>query len=761
MTEVETAAGAGVGAGSTPTLAEAKLASPALPRAVLDRPRIARALDGGPGCAVALVVAPAGYGKTIAVRAWCASRAAPLAWVTLDAGDNDPTRLWTYVATSVDRVREGLGRGALHRLRTPGSALEASIDELMNGIAAFGDELVIVLDELETVSDAHCLASIDHAIQRLPANLRLVLVARTDPALRIARLRLGGALAELRARDLAFTAPEVRSFVDDRTDLGLGDAELEMLRERTEGWPAALELAALWLHDQSDPGQSVREFRGDHRFLAEFLSREVLDALDEDVRAFLFGASVLGRFTATLCDAVLGRSESAAMLARVERAHLFVDRLERDGWYRMHPLFAEYAAVRLAEEAGPQAAAEIHRLAAGWFVSEGHPIDAAGHAAAAGDLDLVARLLVDHHLHLIRTGNAGTLLRWVETLGEEQLLDHPELAAAAATAATMLGKRTIERRRLLAHVDRAAAERPEPPGVYAQAVAAMVRADAVDGYLADALEDGRRAVELSESGADEVLVASLGAHARALYLAGDLEAAWTTALRAVEHPDAERRAPGHAFARSTLALVAADRGHLAAARVHAEKTRAILGGIGSNRSWLGANAVVALGVLRLAEGKPAEAERELASAERFFDDEVATVHHAWLLLLLARARCRRGRLDAAAASLDAAREETAQLVDATVLGALLADVAGELSDALDRAAGGETGASPSNAELAVLRFLATDLTTRQIGAELYLSPNTVRTHARALYRKLGVRTRTDAVARAATLGLLEPPESPG
>lgn len=744
-----------------PLLAEAKLAPPVLRPELIDRPRLNRGLDAGERPALALVVAPAGYGKTIAVRAWSASRDAPLAWVTLDAGDDDPVRLWMYVATAVDRVREGLGRNALRRLRAPGAPLEAAIDDLMDGIATFESELVVVLDELETVTDAACLVSIDHALERLPANLRLVLVARSDPPLRSARLRVQGRLAELRAGDLAFTAREVRAFVGHRTDLELGDEGLEILRERTEGWPAALELTALWLRDQEDPETTVREFRGDHRFVAEFLSHEVLDALDDDVRSFLLRASVLGRFTARLCDTVLDRSDSAALLARLERSNLFVARLEHGGWYRVHPLFAEYAAFRLAEEAEEGAAAAIHERAAEWFVSQALPVDAARHAAAAGDLDLVARLLVDHHLALIRNGGAGTLLRWIEELPEERLLDHPELAASAATAATMLGKRTLERRRFLALADRAAAERPETSDVYARAITAMVRAGAVDGRLEDALENGRLAVELSESGADDVLVASLASHARALYFAGDLDATWATALRAVEHPDAERRAPGHAFARSTLALVAADRGHLASARVHADKARALMGGIGTSRSWLGANALAAVGLLRLAEGEPAAAERDLAAAERFFHDEVATVHHAWLLLLLARARCRRGRLDAAAAALAAARDEIAELLDPTALESLLSEVSGELAGVRGRADGGRLGEQPSEAELAVLRLLASELTTRQIGEKLFLSPNTVRSHTRALYRKLGVNARVDAVARAEALGLLVGADSPG
>ncbi len=165
---------------------------------MVDRPRVRRALDAGRDASLTLVAAPAGYGKTTAVRAWCASLDAALAWVTLDAGDNDPALLWRYVATAVDRVRPGLGRGALRRLGVAGSPIEVAVDELMNGAAAMESELVVVLDDLHAVTSKECLSSIDYALAHLPPNAHVVLVTRVDPALRLARLRAAGALAEVR-----------------------------------------------------------------------------------------------------------------------------------------------------------------------------------------------------------------------------------------------------------------------------------------------------------------------------------------------------------------------------------------------------------------------------------------------------------------------------------------------------------------------------------------------------------------------------------
>jgi LuxR family maltose regulon positive regulatory protein len=280
----------------------------------------------------------------------------------------------------------------------------------------------------------------------------------------------------------------------------------------------------------------------------------------------------------------------------------------------------------------------------------------------------------------------------------------------------------------------------------------------MDGGVGQAVLDGRHAVEFAQSGAEELLGGALAAYARALYFAGDLDDAWSAALRALEHP---KEVPGVAAAHATLALVAVERGRLAAARDHAEKAKALVGGIGSSRSWLGAIASSALGFVLAGEGKLADAERELAYAEHFYRDEVATVHHARILVLLARIRGLRGRLDEGEAALRAAREELEELPDSGRIPALADEVERELEAARGRAGRGDMLEPPTQAELEVLRLLATDLSSRQIGERLFLSPHTIRSHTRAIYRKLGVNAREDAVARATALGLLEQSESSG
>ena len=318
----------------------------------------------------------------------------------------------------------------------------------------------------------------------------------------------------------------------------------------------------------------------------------------------------------------------------------------------------------------------------------------------------------------------------------------------------MPGHGTIEQRRYLQIVDRAQAERPERVTPYVEAFALLVRAIAIDGGVAQAVQNGRRAVELARAASDEILTGALAGYARALYFAGNLDDAWEVALSVVEHPSIERRVPSHALARTTLALVAVERGWLESARGHAEKAKAVVGRIGTSRSWLGANASAALGAVLAGEGKLAEAEHELAYAEHYFRDEVATVPHAWLLILLASVRTQRGRLDQANATLQAARTALEELTDSGRLPSLADAVEHELETATARAGSGEMLEPPSNAELAVLRLLAGELSTREIGERLFVSSNTIRSHTRALYRKLGANSRSEAVARATALGLL-------
>ena len=724
---------------------------------IVERARIQSALDAAGGAALTLLAAPTGYGKTTAVRSWCARGQTPVAWVTLDEGDDDPVRLWTYVATAVDRIRQGLGRPALTRLRVAGVSLEVVVDELMNGIVSYGAPLVVVLDDLQAVSDTDSLASIEYAIERLPANARLIVITRVDPSIRLARLRGRGALAELRAAELAFVPEEARELLVEREGLSLAEADVEALVERTEGWPAGLYLAALWLRGIDDPSSRVREFAGHHRQVADYLGSEVLDALDADVRSFLMRTAVLGRFTAELSDDVLGRSDSASVLAELEHSNLFLVPLDgRGDWFRYHTLFSE----RLQLELGavePGAEIEIHRRASVWFRERGMFVEAAEHAGEGRDYAFVARLLAENHPSMLQTGLSATLLRGLRSLPEDELLRFPILPVAGAVAVGLTGGPALERRRFLSLADRAKQEHPDQVLAYHDAAAEMARAFWIDDDVGEAVGHGRRAAAFAESGGADVYVAAVASLAGALYMAGELEEAGEAALKAIRHLDGGRPNLERLEAWSILALVAVERGHLAAARSHANEARILAREIGVRDSWTGGTAAAAQAAVLAAEGKLPEAEREAEHAVRTRKNPEANVPQAWSLILLATIRARRGRLTQAEGALAEARQMLAEIRDPGRLPALAA----EAEDVLARAqADAETGAlhEPlTPAELDILRLLATDLSQREIGRQLFLSLNTIKTHTRNIYRKLGASSRQDAVARAAASGLLDPP----
>jgi LuxR family maltose regulon positive regulatory protein len=739
-------------------LAEAKLASPTQHGRMIRRPRLERALDADADVRVTLVAAPAGYGKTTAVRAWCARRGGPFAWVTLDAGDNDPAQFWFYVAEAVNRVREGLGRRALQRLRVADAAIEAVIDDLMNGLAVSRLDLILVLDDFQAVTDGSCLQSVDYAISRLPAQSRLVILTRAEPALRLARLRANGRMTEVRARALAFTPAEAHTMMVEHGGLALTPDDVEAVRRHAEGWPAALALATVWLDGVPQPGVAARRFAGDQRFVADYLTEELLASLAPDTRAFVLRAAVLGRLTPELSDVVLGRSDSAAMLADLEQRNMLVRNLEPGRWFAVHPLLSEFAEFELNAEA-PGAARAIHLSAATWLRARGRVTEALGQALAAQAHDLIAEILVEHHLAFLRQGGAGAFLRWARELPDEKLLEYPVVAVGAATAAVIAMRPHADRSRYLGLADRCQTEFPERSTTYVQSAIDMVRAEAISGSVSEAVEAGHRAVAAASHGQDELVVAALAAAARALYFAGDPDGARAYARRALEHPDIARRPPGHASAGAVLALVAIDRRELTAARTHITRVEAIVERSGGGR-WAEAHLAAAAGLLLASEGNLAEAERKLASSERLLRDDIATVPHAWSQVLLAEVRCRRGRTDKAAEALRAAQAGLAEFTDPGIVAPLARRVAEELDTARARAVAGGVTVPPSPAELAVLRMLATDLSAREIGTKLSLSANTINSHTRALYRKLRVGSRAEAVARATELGLLAP-GSPG
>jgi LuxR family transcriptional regulator, maltose regulon positive regulatory protein len=418
---------------------------------LVPRPQLAERLDEGLAHGLMLVCAPAGYGKTVLLADWARRGQQPVAWLSLDVGDNDPARFWRHGVAALGQSRPGLAERVGPLLGPPvPSSYEGLVTALINELAAEpdADQALLVLDDYHLIESDAVHTSLGFLIEHRPPGLNLVLASRSDPPLPLARLRGRDQLAELRAADLRFTADEAAALlrqVAAESGAALPETAVAALATRTEGWAAGLQLAALSLRGQPDAAGFVAAFTGSHRFILDFLAEEVLEQQSDQVRTFLLETSVLERLSGELCDAVTGRPGSQALLEQVERAGLFVVPLDevRD-WWRYHHLFADLLRARLqAEQAGR--AARLHRNAAAWYDDHDMADDAIRHAVAAGEMTWAARLIEGHFDELFYVRGEGvTVQRWLSALPAELVRTRPRLLLAQALLAFHSGRTEAE-----------------------------------------------------------------------------------------------------------------------------------------------------------------------------------------------------------------------------------------------------------------------------------------------------------------------------
>ena len=406
---------------------------------VVSRPRLIGHLDGGLERGLVLVCAPAGYGKTVLLADWLQRGQRPVAWLSLDEGDNDPSRFWRYAVAALDRVRPGTGERVGPLLGPPAPpSFVGLVTALINELAAeSADEAVLVLDDYHVIGSRPVHESLGFLLEHRPPGLRLVLASRADPPLGLARLRAGGQLGELRVAELRFTAEEAAALLRQlvaRADASPpADEDVAALTARTEGWAAGLQLAGLSLRGQPDVAGFVADFTGSHRYVLDFLTEEVLERQPAEVRVFLLETSVLNRLSGPLCEAVTGRCGSQGLLEEVERAGLFLVPLDEvRAWWRYHHLFADLLRARLQTEQ-PGQVAQLHRNAAAWHEDHGPVEDAIRHAMAAGEMIWAARL-IERQFDTVSglRGEGATIQRWLAALPVDLVRSRPRLLLAQA-----------------------------------------------------------------------------------------------------------------------------------------------------------------------------------------------------------------------------------------------------------------------------------------------------------------------------------------
>jgi LuxR family transcriptional regulator, maltose regulon positive regulatory protein len=411
-------------------LLETKLHVPRGRRGLVARPRLSERLSRSAESALTLVSAPAGFGKTTLLTEWLAATAAEnrsVAWLALDDRDNDPAVFWTYLVAALQRAEQGLGAGTLALLQGGQSSMEEVLATLVNDLDGVATDVLLMLDDFHVIEAPEVQDGMDFLLAHLPAQVHLVIATRADPPLPLARLRARGDLVEIRAADLRFTADEAAAYLTGAMGLALTGADVAALEGRTEGWIAALQLAALSLQGRDDATRFISGFAGDDRYVVDYLVEEVLQRQPDGVRSFLLQTSVLSRLNGDLCDAVTGRDGGTAMLAALERENLFLVPLDdRRRWYRYHHLFADVLRARLLDEQ-PDRARALHRRASDWFEQHGERSEAVHHALAGEDVERAAELVERAIPDLRRNRQEATLRSWLEALPDELLRVRPVL----------------------------------------------------------------------------------------------------------------------------------------------------------------------------------------------------------------------------------------------------------------------------------------------------------------------------------------------
>src|SRR6202165_787997 len=414
-----------------------KLYLPRLRPNVVSRPRLLERLNAGLHRKLTLIAAPAGFGKTTLVSEWVEGIDRPTAWLSLDEGENDPTRFLAYLVTALQTIAATLGEGVLGVLQSPQPPPpEAILTALLNEITTLPDHFVLVLDDYHVIDAKPVDMALAYLVEHLPPHMHLVIATREDPHLPLARLRARDHLTEVRAIDLRFTPSEAAAFLNQAMGLTLSAEDIAALERRTEGWIAGLQLAALSLQGQEDPTSFITSFTGSHHFVMDYLVEEVLQQQPQSIQHFLLHTSILDRLCGPLCDAVLLNSSASgqATLESLERANLFIVPLDNERrWYRYHHLFADLLRQRLHQSivSSPGDAEsqvnDLHIRASQWYEDHDLDIEAFHHAAAANDVERAERLMEGKGMPLQFRGAMISVLNWLESLPTTILDTRPSL----------------------------------------------------------------------------------------------------------------------------------------------------------------------------------------------------------------------------------------------------------------------------------------------------------------------------------------------
>lgn len=693
------------------------------------------------------VTAPSGYGKSSFLAEWAAAEKRGVGWVSLDRFDDDAVKLLTLLASAFVRATGGDGR-LIADMRGHGvSALGRAAPRLALALRESPRDFVLMIDDLHELATPACQDVLSVVIDAIPPGSQIVTASRHEQP-HLARLRAAGQTVEFGADSLTLDADGARKIFAE-AEVPLTPELADAVTERTEGWPVGLYLAAVIAHDNAEGTALIS---GDDRYVADYLYRESLASLPEDVQRFLRCTAVLDQFSGELCDAVLDVLGSQARLRELEGSNVFLIPLDRRReWYRYHPLFREFLLSEL-RRVDPGRVAELHVRAAEWYEQNGSPAKAIEHLLETPDRTNSVRLVAEHAMATFQAGQMGTVQRWLVELGAVTVDSHPPLGVLAGWIAVMSGQ-AIEADRLAALLESASfASQPFDGSATFESSRAMLRALMCASGPERAAADAEFALaeEPSWSPWREQALCQGG---EAELLRGNADAAEALFAEAAELARQHDNAGVQALAEAECALIAMDQGRWPEGAARVERALSAVELHRIQDYAIAVPAVVAAARLALHEGDLSRAERELTRAMRARPvcTYAAPALATRVRLSLAKSYWAIGDHATARHLL---REIDDILLHRPALGALLGSVAA-LRDIISSSAAGAGGYSPlTPAELRLLPYLQTHLSIPEIGARLFVSRNTVSTEVGSIYRKLGVSSRSEAVELATSIGLL-------
>jgi LuxR family maltose regulon positive regulatory protein len=744
------------GANRVGPLLKTKLEAPDCPRLVV-RECLLEALSTGKSKPVTLVYGPAGSGKTMLVAQWRAATDGeiPVAWLSLDPGDADPTRFWTYFIEAMRSVRPGFGQAALAMLGVTGVAFAADVlPKLVNELVDLPGPSTLVLEDYHAIDDARIDADMTALLAHLPSTLRIVITSRVEPRLGIGTLRARGQLNEVDPSRLRFSPSEAEALLNDVHGLELTPEAVGQLHDRTEGWAAGLYLAVLSVRGREDSGPFLESFAGSDRRVVDFLGGEVLAELPDDELEFLLQTSVPDRFCAPLCEALTGYRNGRAMLDRIERTNYFLIPLDPShDWYRYHHLFRELLRHEL-ERRRPEAVAELHRRAGHWFLEAGLMSDAISHLTAAGELDQVSDLIAAHWLPFTDLGDRAVVAGWLDALPRDHVLGDGRLCLSQARTAAVVG----DHEDVLRWLDLAeAAPRYNPSEDSWRREQAIVFRSTAWELRGDLRKSEELAADLAPfDGSSFWHALAAGNLGTVAYWRDDDEEA-TRLLETALAANRGRIAMLSVSLLGQLAAIAADRGDWHVCADHLEAGFDLIGTHGLGEYGQAGPLHLARGRLLAHDHRPAEACAELERAADLARRGLGVIDLGYALVTLGELLCELGdRRAGRPLVLEAGELLTHAPAPGTRVPRMIARAEKTLRlvphTVDDRKAAVTEELTPR--EETVLRLLPGGLSAREMGDELGVSRDTIKSHTKGIYRKLGVSDRRSAVRRARELGLL-------